>query len=484
MALARSLLLRLAALCALCPALAEGKPPAADAAPKVIIVGSGLAGLVTAYELQQHGVTAQLLEAGDAFGGRVATMHYAGGLKAEAGMHEIWASDPLFAYVKKLGVPLAPPSEAFSSVYMDDHLYPYVQDTARAYHQTLFSADELQAFERWRTACTALFDQAEAHGLTPATAPLQDISYAAWVASLKLPDRVEAFLRLNIECEVAADWGQISALYGILQNRMFLHGTEQCFHAREGNESVIKAFLAALKGPRTLGARVTRIVRTRQPDGSTRATVYYRKDHILSSLQAEKVVVAVPYHVLHAIQMEPGLSEEQWEAVDTLSAGQYTVVHFILDTRANDILLVDGKNPFPVLTHGPLGVVYGFSELPAAGQKEEVFSLLVHGDYSRTYLEPQDRIRTRLLEEMDKIWPRFSTFVRETHFYNHHPAATPSWPVGRSPLDAVHQSLRQESVGLYLAGDYVYSSHADGAVRSGQAAARDILRDLGRPVTH
>ncbi|MGH8863370.1 MAG: FAD-dependent oxidoreductase [Burkholderiales bacterium] len=56
---------------------------------RVVVVGGGLAGLTTAYELQKRGIVAQIIEASDVFGGRVATARYPGGLQAEYGLQEM-----------------------------------------------------------------------------------------------------------------------------------------------------------------------------------------------------------------------------------------------------------------------------------------------------------------------------------------------------------------------------------------------------------
>lgn len=451
---------------------------AEPAAAQVVIVGGGLAGLVADYELQERGITAHLLEAADRFGGRVATVDYGQGIKAEYGLHEIWKKNPLLDYIKKFDLPLAEPGEPYSSVYLDGKLYPYVQDTAAEYFATLFTPAEQAEYDRWLKACEPLYDTAESKGLTPELSALQNSSFADWVGTFGLSAKVAEFIRLTIECEVARDWADISAVYGIQQYGIFLHGTEPCFHVKGGNTRIIDAFAAAIKGPKTLGAQVTRIVHSRGAGGKTEVVVYYKKDNVMRSVTAQKVIVTAPYHQLNNIQMEPGLTEQQSQAVETIVPGRYTVVHFILDTEVNKLLLVDGQNPFPVLTRGPLGVIYGFSELPAAGQKEQNFGLLIHGDYTRTYLEPQDKVRARLLGEMDKIWPGFSKYVHATYFYGYHPAAVPGWAPGRSPLDALSASLTQESDGLLLAGDYVYTSHSEGAVISARNTAKKAADGL------
>src|SRR6266545_837170 len=42
----------------------------AAAAPRIVVVGAGLAGLTCAYRLEQAGITAQVYEASDRIGGR------------------------------------------------------------------------------------------------------------------------------------------------------------------------------------------------------------------------------------------------------------------------------------------------------------------------------------------------------------------------------------------------------------------------------
>src|SRR4051812_37067331 len=56
-------------------------------APRVAIVGGGLAGLTAAYRLKQAGVTAQVYEASDRFGGRCWSLRgaFADGQVAERG---------------------------------------------------------------------------------------------------------------------------------------------------------------------------------------------------------------------------------------------------------------------------------------------------------------------------------------------------------------------------------------------------------------
>jgi monoamine oxidase len=74
---------------------------------KVIVVGAGMAGLVTAYELQRAGHDVTILEATQRVGGRVLTIRdpFADGLYAEAGAMRLPSSHCLTqAYIEKFGL--------------------------------------------------------------------------------------------------------------------------------------------------------------------------------------------------------------------------------------------------------------------------------------------------------------------------------------------------------------------------------------------
>src|SRR5688572_17505893 len=73
------------------PARSERAGKTAD----VVVVGGGIAGLLTAHRLERAGVRVHLLEATELWGGRIATAYYGPGLAAEYGMQEIWEGNPL-----------------------------------------------------------------------------------------------------------------------------------------------------------------------------------------------------------------------------------------------------------------------------------------------------------------------------------------------------------------------------------------------------
>src|SRR5262245_19024727 len=81
------------------------------AAKKVIVIGAGLAGLASAYELTQAGHDVTVLEARSRSGGRVWTLRdpFPEGLYAEAGATNVYDNHEwTMKYVKELGVALDP----------------------------------------------------------------------------------------------------------------------------------------------------------------------------------------------------------------------------------------------------------------------------------------------------------------------------------------------------------------------------------------
>lgn len=427
------------------------------------MVGGGLAGLVTAWRLEQKGCSVTVLEASDRFGGRVGTAHYPGDLQAEYGMQEIWEQSPLLGIVRELGLKLDSSDDPWSSFIIDDKLYSFVEDTRDAYFAKLFTPAERQQFQATLTEMEGAYQEATKQGLTPRLQALQDMSFAEWLKARKLPPKVEQALRLTIEVELATVAERFSALSAILEYRTFLFKGEKNFHVPGGNDKIIARLAESIQGPKILGAAVTHVER-RTEGGKVHATVRYLKNSRQEKVEGDAVVLAVPWVNLHQVQLDPPLTAPQLEALGRLGRGQYTVVHLLLDRAVTQLWA--SEDPFPVLSGTELGVIYGPHATETTGQ-QIVFSLLIYGPEAEAYhMAPRDFKRTEVLEGLDTYWPGFSKHVKEVMFYTYHPCAVTYWPKGRSPLDAGSKALRTPNAGLFLAGDWLESSHAEGAVRS------------------
>jgi protoporphyrinogen oxidase len=99
---------------------------------QVVIVGAGLAGLVTALELSEQGVDCVVLEAAARPGGRVGTFTFPDGALAEAHLEEIWEGSPAFPLLARLGLRWRE-HETASSVLVDGVLHPYRRGDGAGY---------------------------------------------------------------------------------------------------------------------------------------------------------------------------------------------------------------------------------------------------------------------------------------------------------------------------------------------------------------
>ena len=470
---------------------AEVRRAPAGVTSRVVIVGGGLAGLVSAYELGKRGISTELLEATEVWGGRVATASYGEGTYAEYGMQEMWTDNPLLGIARELGVPVEAGEEAYSSLVLDGKLVPYVQPTAEKFFASFLDPGERPALERFMKEAGRLYAKARAadgsvvgHVLGPELEALQSVSFAEWVGRLALPRRVSEWIRVTVECEVATDWRSFSGLSGLLESRFFLRPAQLNYQAKGGNAQVIKALAGAIPGKKTLLATVTAVERWQDPDGRPRARVSYLRGQHLETVEADRVILSVPFYRLHQIRMDPPLSDEKWQAILTLARGQYTVVHLLMDKDARKVWAGPGRSPFPVLTDGPLGVVYGVAHESPPSEPLEVFSLLVHGAAAAAFHMIPREVKVReILTALDKLWPGLSGHVRSSQVFSYHPAALPVWPPGRSPLDPGARALREPELGLYLAGDYTLGAHSSDAVESGQRVAARIAADLALPAS-
>ncbi|MCK6547764.1 FAD-dependent oxidoreductase [Myxococcota bacterium] len=466
-----------------------GVPPAANGGEevsgppaRVVIVGGGLAGLVAAYELQKQGITSHILEGSEVWGGKVQTAYYSGGLDAEFGMQEMWKGNPLLDIAKELGVALdGEPEPAYSSFLLDGKIVPFVQDTVDAYFASFLAKEEVARLQAFLAHAKELLHEAETVGLkSPRVAALQDKSFVQWLEDEALPEKAREWVRLTLECELGAPGDAFSALAGLLELHIFLDANTPNYRVLGGNSKLIEALVGATRAKKTLSAMVTGVRRGVGADGKGSVTVQYIKNRVRHEVTAERVIMAIPFVRLHAIDFDPPLPPERWEALRTLDFGRYTVVHFIIDKAATSLWTIDGASVPPVLTDGPLGVIYGVRQEAPAGQPNQVFGLLVYGGEAGSFhMRPRDQKKQELLAELEKYWPGFSKYVKETHFYTYHPAALAMWPVGRSPLDAGSALWRTPDQGVHFAGDWTLGSHSDHAAKSGKAAAEQVAEALG-----
>jgi len=442
----------------------------------VLIVGAGLSGLSSAYYLKKAGKTAVILEMSPHIGGRIRTASYPDNAHAEIGLEEFWESNPAVDLMRELKIPLETFYTSFSSFYYQGKLYPFTHKSNPEFLQSVLSADEMTAFKKWDQKMAGLYKQLDSHHLANNLLPLIEISFADWVHETSgLSSKTQEFVRIQTEPEYATSWTKISALDGIAE-WYFLSGEGQApYHVVGGNQRAAQAIADFIGADKIhLNKLVTHIKST---DTDVEITTTDMGTFQQQIYRAKYVITTVPLFRLNDIQFSPPLSKDRKEAIKTQSGGAYFTAHVLVDNKAGHFWKTKGVSLLPILSDGPLGVIYEGKSEP---NKDAVLNLLINGSYaerfnSRVSGGPED-VQETLLEAFEKQWPGFRPSVKQMTFYRYHPHAIASWPVGRSRFDSLSDSLRQPQGRIYFAGDFTEDTHSNGASHSAIRVVKDILK--------
>jgi monoamine oxidase len=185
-------------------------------APRVVIIGAGLAGLAAAYELARGGADVTVLEARNRVGGRVISFSdlvpggaMEGGAELIGSNHAIWQQ-----YKERFKLP-------FVDITEEDAEAPIVLDGRRL---TAVEAerlwDEMSSALRRLDADAALIADPFAPWEAPGAATFDRRSLADWIAGLD----VSAFCKLGIDAQMVADNGVVSAWQSYLGNLAMIKG--------------------------------------------------------------------------------------------------------------------------------------------------------------------------------------------------------------------------------------------------------------------
>jgi monoamine oxidase len=465
-------------------AAAARSAPRAHAA--VVVVGAGLTGLTTAFELRKAGIDVVLLEAAARAGGRIQTVAFEDGAHVEAHMEEFWARSPAYALLRELRLPLVA-DVAHSSVRLAGAVYPYRGSGDReTYLGGIFTDAERAALRRWNDQVWGLYQRlhqqqlVEHRPLDDDLAALEKVSFAAFVQQAGLPPKVSEWIRVTLEPEIAVEWDAISALDGIDEMRLFLDTPqgfgETNYHVSGGNGRFIDALADRVGRARiVLRAEVTAVERT---DDGVRVR-YLHEGARFRTIDARAAVVTVPLPALRRIQFVPPLGDEKRQAIETTGFGPYIKVHVRVAPEAARAWTPDGKTVLTLLSDSPAGSIYDAGGFQRQGPlADRCLTLLIHARFARQMLGMNaDDMRAHALRSLDAIFPGTAAHVRRVELFVY-PEAVAYWPLarGRSRFDALAAALRRPEGGtIWIGGDTTEGSHSEGAVQAALRMAGELV---------
>ena len=409
----------------------------ADGERDVIVVGAGLSGLACALKLQEEGLDVLVLEASDGPGGRVRT-DVVDGFLLDRGFQVYLDAYPVAGELLDLPSLELNSFEPGAMVFKGGKLHE-VMDVFRR-PQNLISSALAPVGSVWDKALVAKLR------LFSLRTSLDDIGEHE-------DQSTEDFLKSFGFSEKMID-GFFRSFYGGIFLENELRTSSRMF------EFTFKMFS---QGSATLPKRgmgqISEQLANRLPSDKIRyhspvvglngTTVLLESGEELS---ATKVVVATPFHVARKLLPEAGLPDVGWRGVTNLyfSAPQSPLEKSIIALNGENQGLV---NNVAVLTD--LSPAYA-----PAGQA--LVSVSVLGTPA------VDNLPDKVCAEL-KAW--FGAQVSKwKHLKTYEVAhALPEQTPGATPLPKIDPPH-------YLCGDYCFSASIEGAIRSGQGAARRILR--------
>lgn len=319
---------------------------------KILILGAGLAGLCSAYELKKLGYDVTLLEAQLRSGGRVITFRepFSDGLWADAGAARIPDNhDWTMKYVNEFNLDLVPfyPDEYKDLRYID---YLNNQKVLRQAGQTLRFGDYPLDFTQEEADLTVDEATMKFFGevFNEMGSPLGDNFPEA---SLKKYDDVtlKGFIEqkghsagiekiLNLGWNDGPDW----SLLDLAAEVYFFSKEKMRYKVAGGNDLIPAGFATKLKDEIIYGAEAFKL----KQDGNS-SRVFFKRAGKVESLTADKIICTIPFPVLRSFEFEPSLTPLKQKAVNELYYGDLSRVflqvnkRYWLDNNLNGFALTD-----------------------------------------------------------------------------------------------------------------------------------------------
>ena len=442
----------------------------------VVIVGAGLAGLTAGTELRAQGRSVLVLEARDRVGGRVLNQPIGNGHVVEMGGEWIGPTqDRMYELAARLGLETFPTYvEGDELAYLGRRRYRYSGEMP--FLNPVVLADLAQATIRMERLARQV--PQDAPWDAPRAAEWDTQTFASWLRGAVKTSRARSILDAYISTLLTSETASFSLLHWLFYVRSgtsfktlsTLEGGAQQDRFVDGSQQVPIRLAAALGDAVRLGTPVRRI----EDDG-----VCVRAGDVT----ARRAIVAIPPTLAGRIEYDPPLPADRDQLTQRLPQGTVIKVNAVYDEpfwRADGLkgMAWDPRQPVTfVMDNSPhdasAGILIGFvkgdnarrlARMDADTRREAVLDSLAHfhGERAR---------RIEQYHELDWSAEPWTRGCFSAHF------APGVWtrygPALREPVGRIHWAGTETSA--------VWSGYMEGAVRSGERVATEVLAELGEP---
>lgn len=304
-------------------------------APRIVIVGAGIAGLSAAYHLRRADLRADLFDANRRAGGRMFSAHdvMAPGLTTELGGEFIDTSHAdMLAYAKEFGFELID-----TRATAESHLVP----EAYFFEGTHRTMEELiEAFVPMVPRLSAdaeLIGEAVDHRTDGDAKVFDNMTFAHYLDRVGASGWLRALLEVAYVTEFGLDAGEQSALNFLdmipteePEDTLELLGdSDERYKVLGGNQKIADELAKRLDGQIALEHRLTRIAESGRGYRLSFDTVGGKPVEIA----ADVVVIAIPFTLLREVEIRVDLPAVKRKAIRELGYGQCVKVMAGFDSR-------------------------------------------------------------------------------------------------------------------------------------------------------
>ncbi|TDD10183.1 FAD-dependent oxidoreductase [Saccharopolyspora terrae] len=423
----------------------------------VVVVGGGIAGLITARELGRKGLRVTVLEARDRLGGRVWTDHRLGRDLEIGGTWLHWIQPHAWAEVNRYGLEVTRgprPEEAYwlagnevRTGSLDGFMELIDPGMRRLLAETMrwiprpdkpLSESELASVDGF-----SVQDKLDELDL-----PVEEYqaNEAAWVGHFNAPLQEGAFTSaLRWTAATAGSWH-------------LMHEASAVFRLASGTKSLVEAIVADTNADIHTGTEVQRI--EHDTDGAVVTTTAGER------ISARRVVLTLPQNLLGDLDVSPGLCKEKQAATKEGTASKGVKVW--------------------IRVRGPIKPFFAYSSAahPLSVVRTEFLggddAVLVSFGADSNRISPNDR---DAVAEALRVWRDDLEVLEVTgHDWMADPHSRETWLMQKPNQLTRYFAAQQRAEGvLHFAGsDYanVWAGFIDGAIESGHRVAREITTHL------
>ena len=446
-------------------------------AADVLVVGAGLAGLAAARDLVAAGRSVLVLEARDRVGGRVVSQGIGDGKIVEMGGEYAGPTqDRVYALAADLGVTTFPTYDTGRKVlHFNGKRATYGGTIPRISPFVLFDIGLAQA----RLEALARKVPAEAPWTAPGAEKLDGQTFQTWMRRNGVSKSARTLLALAVEAVFAAEPGDISLLHMLF----YVHagGSFQRLIDTTGGAQQDRFTGGSALLAEGLAARLGDVVRLEAPVGR----IEVRGDAVTAATPAgqfgsRRVIVATPPHLAGRIEYSPALPSAREQLTQRTPMGSVIKCQVIYDEpfwRKDGLsgqATGDGTGTRVVFDNSPPdgtpGILLAFVEgdearrlgrESAAVRRQTVLDSLVR------YFGPR-AAKPEAFLELDWQQEKWSGGCYSTLFGPN--VWTRYGPALREPVGPIHWAGTETSP--------VWTGYMDGAIRSGERAAAEVLATL------